>query len=79
MVDVWQLFYSLVIVNYNYINFTEDCDYISDIAFVGCHTIDNKALSKLQIVKDCLTSLKINGCLNVSDEGVLALEHLQYE
>lgn len=57
--------------------FTETCENISDMAFIGCHTITNEALRKLDILKNYLTSLKINGCVNVSDEGILALEHLQ--
>jgi len=59
------------------LNCVEDCENISDIAFVGCHTINNEALSKLGILKNSLTSLKVNGCINVSDEGILSLECLQ--
>ncbi|XP_026808056.1 ATP synthase subunit s, mitochondrial-like [Rhopalosiphum maidis] len=55
----------------------ENCKNISKIEFVGCNTIDNEALSKLNILKDYLTNLKINGCLNVSDQGIMALEQLQ--
>lgn len=47
------------------------------MAFVGCHTITNEALRNLKILKNYLKCLKINGCVNVSDEGILALEHLQ--
>uniref|UniRef100_A0A2S2P5R6 ATP synthase subunit s n=1 Tax=Schizaphis graminum TaxID=13262 RepID=A0A2S2P5R6_SCHGA len=55
----------------------ENCKNISKVEFVGCNTIDNEALSKLNILKDYLTNLKINGCLNVSDKGIMALEQLQ--
>jgi len=50
---------------------------ISDVAFVGCHTINNEALSELKVMKHHLSSLKINGCVNVSDGGVLSLGDLQ--
>jgi len=55
----------------------KDCKNISDVAFVGCHTINNEALSKLNIMKNHLLNLKINGCVNVSDDGILALGDLQ--
>jgi len=58
-------------------NFIENCKNISEVAFVGCFTIDNEALSKLNILKDYLTNLKINGCINVSDQGIMSLEQLQ--
>jgi len=62
-----------------YINnyFTENCINISKMELVGCNTIDNEALSKLNIMKDYLTNLKINGCINVSDPGIKSLEQLQ--
>jgi hypothetical protein len=59
------------------IHVAEGCDNISDIAFVGCNTIDNEALHKLQILKESLTSLEIDYCVNISDEGIIELEHLQ--
>ncbi|VVC27728.1 Hypothetical protein CINCED_3A003958 [Cinara cedri] len=57
--------------------FFTGCKNISEVAFVGCHTINDEALSKLKILKDNLTTLKINGCMNVTDKGILTLEHLQ--
>lgn len=58
-------------------NYFKNCKNISQVEFVGCNTIDNEALSKLNILKDYLTSLKINGCVNVSDQGIMSLEQLQ--
>ncbi|XP_008186984.1 ATP synthase subunit s, mitochondrial [Acyrthosiphon pisum] len=58
-------------------NYFKNCKNISEVEFVGCNTIDNKALSKLNILKDYLTNLKINGCINVSDQGIMSLEQLQ--
>lgn len=60
------------------VNFTGDCKNISDVSFVKCHTINNKALHMLHTLQDSLTTLKISDCVNVSDEGILELEHLQY-
>jgi len=64
-------------MTYINVNFVENCENISKVEFVGCNTIDNEALSKLNILKDYLTDLKINGCVNVSDQGIMSLEHLQ--
>uniref|UniRef100_A0A2H8TXU9 ATP synthase subunit s, mitochondrial n=2 Tax=Melanaphis sacchari TaxID=742174 RepID=A0A2H8TXU9_9HEMI len=58
-------------------SYFENCKNISKVELVGCHTIDNEALNKLNILKDCLTNLKINGCINVSDQGIMSLEQLQ--
>ncbi|CAI6365752.1 unnamed protein product [Macrosiphum euphorbiae] len=58
-------------------DYFKNCKNISEVEFVGCHTIDNEALSKLNILKDYLTNLKINGCINVSDQGIKSLEQLQ--
>jgi len=60
-----------------YINFTENCDSISEVALVGCQTIEDQALNKLSILKNNLGVLKINGCLNVSEKGVISLENLK--
>lgn len=57
-------------------SYFENCKNISEIEFIGCNTIDNEALNKLNILKDYLTNLKINGCLNVS-EGIMSLEQLK--
>lgn len=73
-----QFYFTTFIILPTYIvYFTEGCENISDIEFVGCHTINNEALNRLQILKNCLTSLKINSCINISDEGIIGLEHLQ--
>lgn len=64
-------------MTYINVNFIENCKNISQVEFVGCNTIDNEALHKLNILKDYLTHLKINGCLNVSNQGIISLEHLQ--
>lgn len=56
---------------------TEDCKAISDIALVGCNTINNEALKELLVLKDNLTRLEINGCMNVTGEGILKLQNLQ--
>lgn len=64
-------------MTYVNVNFIENCKNISEVEFVGCNTIDNEALLKLNILKDYLTHLKINGCVNVSDQGIMSLEYLQ--
>lgn len=58
-------------------SYFKNCKNISEVEFVGCNTIDNEALLKLNILKDYLTHLKINGCVNVSDQGIMSLEYLQ--
>lgn len=47
------------------------------MSFFGCNTVDNEALSNLKILKNNLINLKINGCVNVSDKGILSLDQLQ--
>lgn len=47
------------------------------MALVGCQTIEDQALNKLSILKNNLGVLKINGCLNVSEKGVISLENLK--
>jgi len=59
------------------VNFTEDCESISKIEFDRCNSINNTALSELNILKDYLKNLKINGCVNVSDHGIMSLEELR--
>lgn len=58
------------------INFAGGCKNISDVAFVECPSINNEAIGKLEILKDNLTDLKINGCSNVSDKGILTLTNI---
>jgi len=45
--------------------------------FDGCSSINNEALGELNILKDYLTSLKINDCVNISDQGIMSLEELK--
>lgn len=59
------------------VNLSENCEHISDVAFVGCHTINNQALNKCSILKNSLITLRVNDCLNVSDIGILSLENLK--
>jgi len=44
--------------------------------FDGCNSINYKALMKFNMIKDYLATLKIIGCVNISDWG-MSLEHLQ--
>ncbi|XP_025407149.1 ATP synthase subunit s, mitochondrial-like [Sipha flava] len=55
----------------------KDCNNISDVSFVRCSTINDEAIQKLQILKDSLKCLEIDGCENVTKEGIIELEHLQ--
>jgi len=47
------------------------------VEFDGCNSINNKALIELNVLKDYLTSLKIKNCVNISDQGIISLGHLQ--
>lgn len=58
------------------VDFAVGCKNISDVAFVECQSINNEAISKLEILKDNLINLKINGCSNVSDKGILTLTNI---
>ncbi|CAH1714463.1 ATP synthase subunit s, mitochondrial-like [Aphis gossypii] len=58
-------------------SYFKNCTNISKIEFDGCDSIDNEALSKLNILKDYLIALKINDCVNISDQGIKSLEQLQ--
>ncbi|XP_060861901.1 ATP synthase subunit s, mitochondrial-like [Metopolophium dirhodum] len=58
-------------------SYFKNCKHISEVEFDGCKSINNKALVELNILKDHLTSLKINNCANVSDQGIISLKHLQ--
>ncbi|KAL4148175.1 hypothetical protein QTP88_002459 [Uroleucon formosanum] len=55
----------------------KNCTHISNIEFDGCNSINNEALGQLNILKDYLKNLKINNCVNVSDQGIMSLEQLQ--
>ncbi|CAI6349751.1 unnamed protein product [Macrosiphum euphorbiae] len=58
-------------------SYFKNCKHISEVEFDGCNSINNKALIELNILKGYLTSLKINNCANVSDQGIISLKHLQ--
>ncbi|KAL4112522.1 hypothetical protein QTP88_016293 [Uroleucon formosanum] len=58
-------------------SYFKNCKHISEVEFDGCNSINNKALIELNVLKDNLTSLKINDCVNVSDRGIISLEHLK--
>ncbi|XP_025202484.1 ATP synthase subunit s, mitochondrial-like [Melanaphis sacchari] len=58
-------------------SYFKNCKNISKVEFDGCDSIDDEALSKLNILKDYITDLKINDCVNVSDQGIRSLEQLQ--
>ncbi|XP_050443448.1 ATP synthase subunit s, mitochondrial [Adelges cooleyi] len=58
-------------------NYFKGCKHISTVSFVGCNTIENKALSNLNLLAECLEHLEVIGCVNVTDNGILALKDLQ--
>ncbi|XP_060836286.1 ATP synthase subunit s, mitochondrial-like [Rhopalosiphum padi] len=58
-------------------SYFKNCKNISKVEFDKCDSINNEALIKLNILKDHLTNLKINDCVNISDQGIRSLEQLQ--
>ncbi|XP_050545776.1 ATP synthase subunit s, mitochondrial-like [Daktulosphaira vitifoliae] len=57
-------------------DYFKNCKDISTVSFIGCNSVENEAIKKLIILKDCLEYLKIIGCVNVTDSGILSLEQL---
>lgn len=55
----------------------KDCTAIRKISLKSCRYMENEALAKLELLKDSLVELEINGCYNIVDEGLLTLKLLK--
>lgn len=53
------------------------CRYIDEIKLIRCFYLYNNALPRLSVLKDTLTTLEINDCTSITDEGLRSLKALK--
>ncbi|XP_076661819.1 ATP synthase subunit s, mitochondrial [Halictus rubicundus] len=64
------------ITDYGFPHF-EGCKHIKRVRLENCKYINDKAISKLSILKDSLTDLLILDCKNITDDGLRKLKQLK--